>query len=47
MHFSIKSCGFRIRRYDMCFYNNFLIMHNDLNVFISWVFRGREGKSKY
>ena len=55
VHFSIKSCGFRIRRYDMCFYKlKTFLMHKDLNVFISWVFRGlcrfekinREGQIK-
>ena len=44
VHFSIESCGFRVRRYDMRFYNTlktFLI-----HVFISWVFRGFVGSKK-
>ena len=48
MHFSIKSCVFRIRRYYMCFYTKLktFLMHKDLNVFISWVFRGLCGFEK-
>ena len=56
VHFSIKSFGFRIRRYDMCFYTKLktFLIQKDLNVFISWVFRGlcrfekiyREGQIK-
>ena len=34
VHFSIKRCGFWIRRYDMCFYTKLktFLMHKDLNV---------------
>ena len=55
VHFSMKSFGFRIK--DLCFYTKLrtFLMQEDLNVFISWVFKGCEGlkriigraKSKY
>ena len=42
VHTSIKSCDFRIRRYDMSFCTKLkpFLMHTDLNISLSWVFRG-------
>ena len=39
---SIKHCGFRIRRYDMCFCTKLktFLMHKDLKILLSWDFRG-------
>ena len=41
-HISIKSCGFKIRRYDMCYCTKLktFLMHKDLNILISWVYMG-------
>ena len=36
VHFFIKSCGFRIRRYYMSFFNKLktFVMHTDLNILL-------------